>query len=81
MTDQELLHELGERLEQAKEQTFLDQYDLKKAVTENIALKTFVQNIYESCDQVDQSELSMEGLIKNLKENIRVFAKDHKIKL
>ena len=45
MTDQELLNELSERLEQAKEQTFLDQYDLKKAVTENVALKTFVQNL------------------------------------
>ncbi len=81
MTDQELLSELAERLEQAKEQAFLDQYDLKKAMTENIALKTFVQNIYESCDQIDESDLSLEELIKNLKENIRVFAKDHKIKL
>lgn len=81
MTDQQLLNELSERLEQAKEQAFLDQYDLKKALTENIAMKTFVQNIYESCDQIDQSALSLEDLIKNLKENIRIFAKDHKIKL
>lgn len=81
MTDQELLKELAERLDQAKEQNFLDQTDLKKVTAENIALRNFLQTIYESCDQIEDSELTLKDLISNLKENIRVFACDHQMRL
>lgn len=68
-------------LADAKEALFLSNMDLKKATTENIALKNFIQNLYESCENVDSEEIDLQAVISNLKENIRVFARAHFIKL
>jgi len=72
---------LREELEQQKEDLFLSQSDLDYLRTENTALKNFIQNIYESCEGLEETDLSLADLIKNLKENIRVFSKDNNIRL
>lgn len=64
-----------------KEELFLTKIDLEKCRTENIALKVFIQNLYESCEGVEDSELSLVDVVNNLKQNIRVFAKAHQIRL
>lgn len=82
MSDQiEKLQELTEKLAQAKEDLFLAKSDLDSAKIENIALKNFIQNVYESCDGLDDIGIELEDLLQNLKENIRVFARDNGIKL
>lgn len=72
---------LHEEIAQLKEDLFLAQTDLENARTENIALKNFVQNIYESCEGLDDADLSLKDVITNLKENIRIFSRDHRISL
>ena len=75
------IDELDEKLAQANEDLFLAKSDLEFSKSENIALKNFVQNLYESCEGLEDMEIDLAHVIKNLKENIRVFAKDHGITL
>ena len=72
---------LREQIEQLKEDLFLAQSDLETSSTQNIVLKNFIQNIYESCDGIEDDSLELNTLLKNLKENIRVFAKANNIRL
>lgn len=81
MDQKEELVEVKAQLADAREALFLSDTDLKKAVTENIALKNFIQNLYESCENVDSEEIDIETILSNLKENIRVFARVHFIRL
>ncbi len=64
-----------------KEELFLTKIDLEKCRTENIALKVFIQNLYESCEGVEDRELSLVDVVNNLKQNIQVFSKAHQIRL
>ena len=75
------MKEPEELLQEAREHLFLCQSDLRQSVTENIALRNFIQNLYESCDALENTELEMNQVLHNLKENIRVFARDHQIRL
>jgi hypothetical protein len=77
----EKIGELKEKLAQANEDLFLAKSDLDSAKIENIALKNFIQNVYESCDGLDDIDIELEDLLQNLKKNIRVFARDNGIKL
>jgi len=72
---------LEEQIEQLKEDLFLSQSDLNVARTENIALKNFIQNLYESCEGLENTQLTLKEVLENLKENIRIFSKDHRIRL
>ena len=72
---------LREELADIKEALFLCQQDEQKLRTENIALKNFVQNVYESCEGLEESSLALEEVLSNLKKNIQVFAKVHQIRL
>ena len=72
---------LKEELEQLKEDLFLAQSDLEIARTENIALKNFIQNLYESCEGLGDTDAELQDVLKNLKENIRIFSKDQRIRL
>jgi len=72
---------LKEEIDQLKEDLFLMQSDFSHIRTENIALKNFIQTLYESCEGLEDTALSLDMILKNLKENIRVFAKDHSIRL
>lgn len=80
MTDEEI-QILQEKLEQLKEDLFLSQTDLEVARTENIALRNFVQNIYESCEGMDETTLSLSEILDNLKQNIQKFSKEYRIRL
>ena len=76
--------ELKEQLEQLRDELFLCRQDVEKYRTENIALKNFIQTLYENCEKVEadkDTELTLPELLKNLKENIRVFARDHHMRL
>lgn len=76
------LSQLEEVLADLKEEVFLCHLELDKIRTESIAMKNFIQNLYESCHSIDaESELTVEEVLKNLMENIRVFARDHNIGL
>ena len=70
-----------EELEQLKEDLFLAQSDLQHSRTENTDMRNFIQTIYESCEHVKDTGLLLDELLENLKENIRIFAKDHNIRL
>lgn len=72
---------LEERVAQLEEALFLSRQDEERWRTENIALKNFIQTLYENCGDLDNPELTLETVLKNLKENIRVFARDHRIRL
>ncbi|MEM0938440.1 MAG: hypothetical protein AAF600_01045 [Bacteroidota bacterium] len=72
---------LIKQIEQLREDLFLAQTDLENARTENIALKNFIQNIYESCEELEETEMSLDNVLHNLKENIQIFSKDHRIRL
>jgi hypothetical protein len=77
-------NELKEQLEQLHEELFLCRQDTERYRTESIALKNFIQTLYENCEKVESdkdTELTLTDLLKNLKENIRVFARDHHIRL
>lgn len=80
MNDQEL-EELQRRLDDAEEKAFLALNDLDHARTENIALKNFIQNLYESCEGIEDMDISLKDVIKNLRENIRVFSRHNNIRL
>ena len=79
--EEDELEELQRKLDQAEEEAFLAKSDLEYARTENIALKNFIQNLYESCDGLEDTELTLKEVLENLKENIRTFAKAHKFGL
>ena len=72
---------LKEELEQLKEDLFLDQNDLEFTRTENVELKSFIQNLYDSCQELEETELSLQEVLKNLKENIRLFSRENRIRL
>ena len=75
------ISELQEQLADLKESLFLSQQDEDRWRVENIALKNFIQTLYESCEGLEDTELTLEEVLRNLKENIRVFARDHNIRL
>lgn len=75
------LSKLDEHVAQLKEKLFLCKQDEERLRTENVALKNFIQTLYESCVGLEDPELTLEEVLKNLKENIRVFAHDHRIRL
>lgn len=75
------LDQLKSELADKKEDLFLCQQDLEKMRNENIALKNFIQNVYESCEGMEDTELTLSEVLKNLKDNIRRFSKDHQIYL
>lgn len=70
---------LEEERDQIKEELFLAQSDLTQLRTENTSLKNFLHTVYESCEGLEDTDLALSDVLKNLKENIRVFAKDHHI--
>ncbi|MEM6736438.1 MAG: hypothetical protein AAF620_10260 [Bacteroidota bacterium] len=72
---------LMKQMEQLREDLFLAQTDLENAKTENIALKNFIQNIYESCEELGETEISLDNVLCNLKKNIQIFSKAHRIRL
>lgn len=72
---------LKEEIEQLKEDLFLAYSDLDKARTENVALKNFILDLYESCEALEESEMALGTVLENLKKNIRMFSKDHNIRI
>ena len=81
MEDEERLEKLELQLDDVQEQLFNLQSDMKYMSTENTALKYFLSNLYHSCRELEESEIEAEDLIRNLKTNIEVFARDHRIRL
>ena len=82
MTDD--FDKLKEQLAKAEEDLFLCRQDEERHRTESIAFKNFIQTLYESCERIDateDTELTLKEVIKNLKENIEVFARDHHFRL
>jgi len=75
------ISELENQLADLKESLFLSQQDEERYRIENIALKNFIQNLYESCEGLEDTELTLEDILSNLKQNIRTFAKDNNIRL
>jgi len=73
--------QLKEQLAQQQEELFLCRQDGERYRNESIALKNFIQDLYESCEGLEDTELTLEEVLKNLKKNIQVFAKDHRIRL
>ncbi len=72
-----------EQVEQLNEELFLSRQDAERYRTESIALKNFIQTIYESCDSLERSEnheISLQEVLKNLKENIKTFGRDNRIR-
>lgn len=78
---EERIRELENQLADLKESLFLSQQDEERWRIENIALKNFVQNLFESCEGMQDTELTLDEVLRNLKENIRKFARDHNITL
>ena len=81
MEDEERIEKLEAQLDDVEEQLFNLQSDMKYVSTENIALKDFLSNLYHSCKELEDTEIETKDIIKNLTENIQVFARDHKIRL
>ena len=82
MTDD--LDKLKAQLEQTQEELFLCRQDVDRYRTESFALKNFVQTLYENCERVEadkDSDITLHEVLKHLKENIRIFARDHQIRL
>ncbi|MBV6646764.1 MAG: hypothetical protein KI790_15005 [Cyclobacteriaceae bacterium] len=75
------LDRLEAELDDAKEALFLAQGDLKRSKSENQALTDFLQNLYLSCKEMEDSELDLKQVVTNLKKNIEVFAEEFKIPL
>ncbi len=75
------IQELESLLADRKEDLFISRQDLERSRIENIALRNFIQTLYESCDGLEDAELTLEEVLENLKQNIRTFAKDHNIRL
>ncbi|MEM9325992.1 MAG: hypothetical protein AAGA85_10060 [Bacteroidota bacterium] len=82
MDDAARIEQLERELDEAKEQLYNTQSDLKYILTDNIAIKDFIQDLYESCQEL-QKEQELEGqqIVRNLMKNIEVFAKDHRLRL
>ncbi len=81
MNDSERIEKLELLLDDVQEQLFNLKSDMKFMSTENTALKDFLGNLYYSCKELEETEINAENLITNLKTNIEVFARDHKIGL
>ena len=81
MDESDRIDKLELLLDDVQEQLFNLQSDMKYMSTENTALKDFLGNLYYSCKELEETEIQAEDLIKNLKQNIEVFARDHKIRL
>lgn len=81
MDNSDRIEKLELLLDDVQEQLFNLQSDMKYMSTENTALKDFLGNLYYSCKELEETEIQAEDLIKNLKQNIEVFARDHKIRL
>ena len=81
MDDSDRIEKLELLLDDVQEQLFNIQSDMKYMSTENTALKDFLGNLYYSCKELEDAEIQAEDLIRNLKQNIEVFAKDHNIRL
>ncbi|MEQ9299399.1 MAG: hypothetical protein RIF33_12580 [Cyclobacteriaceae bacterium] len=79
--DKEKIQQLEDQLANHKEDLFLAKIDLEKCRTENIALRGFIQNVYESCEGLEGAELTLEEVLHNLRKNIRIFSRDHQIRL
>lgn len=77
----EALDPQDERIAQLQEELFLSRQDEERWRTENIALRNFIQNLYESCEGLEDTELTLPEVLENLKRNIQVFARDHRIRL
>jgi len=76
--------QMKEQVDQLREELFLSRQDGDRYRTESIALKNFIQTIYESCERLENTEdaeITLKEVLKNLKENIKVFARDHHIRL
>ncbi|MEM6642335.1 MAG: hypothetical protein AAF616_05105 [Bacteroidota bacterium] len=73
--------DLEEEIEQLREDLFLAQTDLKNARLENVSLKNFIQTLYESCEGLEETDLTLAELLSNLKENIRRFSKDNGVRI
>jgi hypothetical protein len=73
--------QLKSLLADRNEALFLSKQDMERMRIENIALKNFIQNLYESCEVIEESELELIQVIQNLKRNIQIFAKDNNINL
>ncbi|MDW3196069.1 MAG: hypothetical protein R8G66_27100 [Cytophagales bacterium] len=81
MDESDRIDKLELLLDDVQGQLFNLQSDMKYMSTENTALKDFLGNLYYSCKELEETEIQAEDLIKNLRQNIEVFAKDHKIRL
>lgn len=77
----EALDPQDERIAQLQEELCLSRQDEERWRTENIALRNFIQNLYESCEGLEDTELTLPEVLENLKRNIQVFARDHRIRL
>lgn len=81
MEESERIEQLELLLDDVQEQLFNLKSDMKYMSTENTALKDFLGNLYYSCQELEETEIQAEDLIKNLRQNIVVFARNHKIEL
>jgi len=82
MDDSDRIERLEKELDEVKEQLYNTQSDLKYILTDNIAIKDFIQDLYENCRELkDGTDLSVEDIISNLMRNIEVFARDHRMRL
>ncbi|MFY0654590.1 MAG: hypothetical protein JXQ96_21320 [Cyclobacteriaceae bacterium] len=81
MDEKSNIEELQLRIDQLSEELFLSNSDLNYARTENVALKGFIQNLFESCEALEDSELELQTVLNNLKDNIREFSTSHNIRL
>ena len=73
--------DLKEQIHQLNEDLFLTQSDLESARNENIALKNFIQNLYESCEGIESNKFDLQTVLDNLMENIRDFSRVNGIRL
>ena len=81
MDQDKRLSQLEEIIAELNEQMFLCRHDLEKFRVEHVAMRQFIQNLYESCEHLNDPDLTLEQVLENLKENIRTFARDHNIRL
>ncbi len=75
--------QLKEQVDQLGEELFLCRQDVERYRTESIALKNFIQTIYENCERlesIEDNEITLKEVLKNLKENIKTFGRDHRIR-
>ena len=81
MTCEEKIESLEKKLDLAEEKAFLSSQDLRDCQTINSAYREFLQNLYYSCADMEESELELSMVMKNLRNNIQTFARDYRIRL